>query len=256
VALETGQLQSAEQVEARLTEQVEALWKAWEQGELGGRHMPFIEKIERLVPLWKATVTWWREQVSEVLTALGHPPEVLLVLREILIPAMYMHQVLARTVRGEAHEKLRRTLRKVLSGLAQNASWQGLSASVRGELWAQAQELASRFQRSSSCVEGQNGYLSLRWHHLHRLPLPLLKALQVVHNFDRRRRDGKTAAMRFFGQAHRDLFQSLCETMPPPALPRKRSPRVRPDLFPELARERRLPKPKPAQDEVAVPAAA
>lgn len=258
VALETGQPQSAEQVETRLLEKVEALWAAWEQGELGGRHMPFIEKIERLVPLWKATVAWWSAQVTEALTSLVHPPEVLALVRDVLIPAMYLHQVLARTVRGEAHEKVRTALRGMLARLAESPSWQGLSASVQGDLWALAQELAARFQRSSSCVEGQNGCLALRWHHLHRLPLSLLKALQTVHNFDRRGSDGKTAAARFFGQGHRDLFQSLCETMPPPALPRRRSPRARPDLFPELARKRRLPKtkPEPVQPGEGVPAAA
>jgi hypothetical protein len=44
----------------------------------------------------------------------------------------------------------------------------------------------------------------------------------VVHNFWTRRPDGTTPAQRFFGQKHRDLFEFLLATLPPPKRPAAR----------------------------------
>ena len=83
--------------------------------------------------------------------------------------------------------------------------------------------LAGHFVRVSSAVEGHNGFLSLRYHHRRALPPPLLKALMVIHNYVLRREDGKTAAERFFGAPHDDLFEHLLDVMPPLPRPRRRA---------------------------------
>jgi len=55
-------------------------------------------------------------------------------------------------------------------------------------------------QRTSSAVEGRNGYLS-RLHHSHRgFTEQTLKVLTVIHNFDLKRDDDTTAAQRLFGK--------------------------------------------------------
>jgi hypothetical protein len=61
----------------------------------------------------------------------------------------------------------------------------------------QAQELAEVFQRSSSTVEGRNGYLSLRNHQLRGLDRPRKReCLTAVHHVFLTRPDGTTAAAR------------------------------------------------------------
>ena len=87
-----------------------------------------------------------------------------------------------------------------------------------------AQECAEVFQRSSSCVEGRNGYLAL-WHHsLHRLSQRKLEALTTVHNFFIKRTNGATAAERFFDVKPRDLFEWVLERVDLPGRPaQKRS---------------------------------
>src|SRR6266487_1367758 len=77
-----------------------------------------------------------------------------------------------------------------------------------------AQESAGLFQRSSSCVEGRNGRLSLQHHGQSRVSERRLKALTVIHNYLVRRGDQTTAAERFFGQKHKDVFSWLLERMP------------------------------------------
>ncbi len=92
---------------------------------------------------------------------------------------------------------------------------------------------ADLFQRSSSCVEGRNGHLSLYHHGSHRLSDRKLAALTALHNFYVRRPDGTTAAERFFGCAHPALFdQVLAHVSPlPPARRRRPRPVKRPYLM-------------------------
>ena len=75
------------------------------------------------------------------------------------------------------------------------------------------------FHRSSSCVEGRNGYLSLRHHGLHHLSDRKLAVLTVIHNFFIRRDDNTTAAERFFEKTHRDMVEELVQKMPYPPRP-------------------------------------
>ena len=82
-----------------------------------------------------------------------------------------------------------------------------------------AEECASLFQRSSSCVEGRNGQLPLRHHSFHRLSGRKLKALTSVHNFFIKRKDGTTAAERFFDTKPRKMFEFLLENITLPGRP-------------------------------------
>ena len=84
--------------------------------------------------------------------------------------------------------------------------------------------MVAKFQRTSSAIEGRNGYLS-RLHHSGRgLSESDLQVLTIIHNFDLRRADGSTAAQRFFGRTFPELFPWLMAQMgdlPSPRKPRK-----------------------------------
>lgn len=86
----------------------------------------------------------------------------------------------------------------------------------------QARLASELFQRSSSCVEGRNGQLSLRHHGLREISPRKLRVLGVLHNYVIMRSDGSTAANRFFGQEHRELFPWLLEHMSLPPRPRRK----------------------------------
>ena len=90
------------------------------------------------------------------------------------------------------------------------------------ELEKAARNCAEIFQRSSSCVEGRNAQLALRHQGIHRLGEKQLKALTVVHNYYIKRRDGTTAAERFFEAKPDDLFDFLLDHMDYPVRPRNR----------------------------------
>lgn len=64
--------------------------------------------------------------------------------------------------------------------------------------------------RTSSAIEGRNGYLS-RLHHSGRgLSEKDLQVLTVIHHFDLHRADGSNAAQRFFGRTERGSIVVLC----------------------------------------------
>ncbi len=91
--------------------------------------------------------------------------------------------------------------------------------------------MVAKFQRTTSAIEGRNGYLS-RLHHSGRgLSEKDLQVLTIIHNFDLKRADGSTAASRFFGQNFPELFpwvMSRIGDLPEPRKPRK--PRKFPNL--------------------------
>jgi hypothetical protein len=107
---------------------------------------------------------------------------------------------------------------------------------LKQELMKKGQEMAETFQRSSSCVEGRNGMLSLNFHRFHRLNERSLQALTIVHNFDVRRSDGTTAAERFFEAKHENLFESLVANVRIPGKPQQQHHDIKKRL---LGREKR-----------------
>ncbi|MBK6531544.1 MAG: hypothetical protein IPF99_18625 [Deltaproteobacteria bacterium] len=94
------------------------------------------------------------------------------------------------------------------------SAWSSLSSSRQESLQRWAVAIVAHFVRTSSCFEGRNGFQSLRYHHRRVLPPALPKALTVIHNYVLRRDDGTTAAKRFFGIPHSDLFEHLLQVIP------------------------------------------
>jgi Family of unknown function (DUF6399) len=90
------------------------------------------------------------------------------------------------------------------------------------EMEKAAKNCAQLFQRSSSCVEGRNAQLALRHQGIHRLGESQLKALTIVHNYYITRRDGTTAAERFYETKPNDLFNFVLNHMDYPMRPRSR----------------------------------
>ena len=92
------------------------------------------------------------------------------------------------------------------------------------ERWVHwCQDFCAKYQRTSSAVEGRNGYLA-KLHHAGRgFSDKSLKALTVIHNFDLKRPDGTTAAQRLFGHPFPDVFESVLEHIGDLPMPRRSS---------------------------------
>jgi hypothetical protein len=100
-----------------------------------------------------------------------------------------------------------------LTFLEQHSVTVGLNQLDREQWWNWAIWMVSKFQRSSSAVEGRNGYLSQVDHNRRGLSSKRLQVSTAIDNFSLKRNDGTTAAERLFGQQFPDLFEDLVENI-------------------------------------------
>ena len=179
-----------------------------------------LEKAERVVPKMQATIEFVSSDVRQQVRRLALTPPQSHAMHAHLIPSCYLDRVAAtRTVTaGEPLRELAERLRTPL--FAPDGALGTWSATQQNPLKGQAARLAEVFQRSSSNVEGRNGYLSLRNHQLRGLDHPRKRTcLTAVHNFCLTRADGTTAAERFFEQKPRGMFAAILASVEIPPAP-------------------------------------
>lgn len=179
-----------------------------------------IDKAERVIPKMQAPIEfvsgYGRQQVSQ----LDLTPDASFAMHARLIPAFYLERV-AQTRTVSAGEPLRALAECLRAPLFEpGGALADLEPTAQNQLQQQAQRLATVFQRSSSNVEGRNGYLSLRNHQLRGLQRPRKReCLTAIHNFFLTRDDGTTAAERFFGQKPRSMFATILDAVEVPPAP-------------------------------------
>ena len=168
----------------------------------------------------QATIAFVSGYVRQQVRQLDVVPPVSYAMHAHLIPVWYLDRVASmRTVTaGEPLRALAERLRTPL--FASGGALSPLSRAEQSQLQAEASKLADVCQRSSSNVEGCNGYLSLRNHQLRGLDHPRKHScLTAVHNVFLTRPDGTTAAERFFGQKPRSMFAAILISVEIPPAP-------------------------------------
>lgn len=225
--LQTGRAQPVERVAQRIGDAWARVHQLAETADWPSRARERIEKAKRVTTQWLATIAFFFATLHAKVEALNLPPALETALCEQLIPAIYLDRVADRCTHAEQRRALRALSAQLLEPLRQpEPAFQALATDERQRLEQVAAECADLFQRSSSCVEGRNGQLSLHHHGHHRLSDRKLAALTAVHNFFIRRPDGTTAAERFFGRPPAPLFAQLLERLPLPPSPARRRPRL------------------------------
>ena len=165
-------------------------------------------------------------------------PESELAVEENLIPGLYLQRVAERMGDTEERDKLLKTAEGLLAPLRDSTHpLQLMTDSKLDNIMTVSLGCIDIFQRSSSCVEGRNGQLSLFHHIFHRLSERKQAALKTVHNYHIRRLDGSTAAERFSGLSHDNLFEWLLERMPLLPKPAKKRKRTHKTLLENIRNE-------------------
>jgi hypothetical protein len=225
-SLETGVKVTGEELAETLEATMDALETVATRAGLPDKSMSGIAKARRVVPAMVETMEFVHQGTIAKLAALTLSPELCEDVEKYLVAGRYLEAAACRAETAEERRKISATAGRLLDPLdAPDHPLQTLSKEKRAAVEAVALECAQLFQRSSSCVEGRNGYLALQKHGLHNLSPMKLESLTVIHNYFSRRADGTTAAERFFGLPHADLFEHVLQRMPPPARPsRRRSP--------------------------------
>ena len=218
------------EVQNRLQEDFQTLHTIADEAKLSQGARDRIAKAERVLPSMIATIAFFWFTVKLFAERLECSEEVTRIWRDELVASYYISRVAQRQQKADEAKRLKELSESILArARSPDRPFGQLPESLRITLEQQAQQAADVFQRSSSCVEGRNGQLSLRHHGLRELTTSKLKALRTIHNYVIDRDDGTTAAERFFGIKPRDLFGWLLEQMPMPSRPRKR--RNQPELI-------------------------
>jgi len=223
---QTGQPVTAEQVQARLTAPLDRLAAVIGQAELGESAQQAVREARDQVVVLAGCQGWFWSQVERRLDELELPEPAEQVVRDRLLGSYYWEQASQRERDPEQRDRLSR-----LAERAAEEAWAAggelgrLPADKREQVERVCREVVGLFCRSSSCVEGRNGRLSLFQHGQTRLSQRRLEALTAVHNYVAERADGTTAAERFFGQKPSDPFTWLLERMPDLPSPAAKRPR-------------------------------
>jgi hypothetical protein len=224
--LHDGRPLQAEEVATRLTAHFDVLDQVALEAQLSSRAKQRLAKARRMLDAMQATIVFFWTLVAARFSSWDLSEPVRQWMREQLIPGYYLASAASKAKTAEERDRLRKLSEQILARARDPTRlWGTLSTQQQADMERKAQECAELFQRSSSCVEGRNGQLSLKHHALHHLTKRKLRALTVLHNYLVRRPDGTTAAERFYGHAPRDLFAWLLARLSHPARPRaSRSP--------------------------------
>jgi hypothetical protein len=214
VDLERGVRRNGQLIASEIQGHIEQIRTIAQHEGLSQSCLERIEKAERVVPKMQATIEFVSRYVAQQVAQLDVTPPVSFAMHAKLIPSYYLDRVAqTRTVSdGEPLRELAERLRAPL--FEPGGVLSALCPESQDQLHDEAKRLAGVFQRSSSNVEGRNGYLSLRSHQLRGLDLPRKReCFTTIHNFFLTRPDGTTAAERFFGQKPRLMFAAILDAV-------------------------------------------
>jgi hypothetical protein len=214
VDLERGVRRNSQLIAADIQGHIEQMRTLAQQAGLSQTCMERIEKAARVVPKMQATIEFVSGYVRQQVAQLDLTPPVSFVMHAKLIPSYYLDRV-AQTRSVSDGASLRGLAERLRASLfAPGGVLSALSPEAQDHLHVEAKRLAAVFQRSSSNVEGRNGYLSLRSHQLRGLDRPRKReCFTTIHNFFLTRPDGTTAAERFFGQKPRSMFAAILDSV-------------------------------------------
>jgi hypothetical protein len=222
---DSGQPVTAAVVEQRLGQRLQTVSDIVAAAGLGEASREALAKARRwLVPL-VASLSWFWEMVEELVSSLGLTAQQRRAFREQLLAGLYWQREASRGRDAEQRQQRRALASRLLA-----AAWSArgalarLAKDKRSEVARVAAEAVALFVRSSSCVEGRNGRLSLYHHGQGPLSEGRLRSLTAVHNYVVERADGTTAAERFFGCKPEPVFEWLLERMPELPRPAQKRP--------------------------------
>jgi hypothetical protein len=220
VDLERGVRRNGQLIAADIQAHIEQVRAIAQHEGLSQSCLERIEKAARVVPKMQATIEFVSGYVRQQVKQLDLTQPASFAMHAQLIPSYYLDRVAQiRTVSdGEPLRALAERLRAPL--FAPGGVFSEWSPEAHAPLHNEAKRLAAVFQRSSSNVEGRNGYLSLRHHQLRGLDRPRKReCFTAIHNFFLTRPDGTTAAERFFGQKPRSMFEAILASVELPPAP-------------------------------------
>jgi hypothetical protein len=172
-----------------------------------------LTRLQQQIPALKSALHAWWLWVMESLSTQTQDINTQDWVLTCLLPWVYWHQQTEKTRSGKLKQSYQQATLQAHKHFLEDDFTQSLSH-IQQQQWIDwALWMCAKFQRTSSAVEGRNGYLSVLNHANRGFTEKTLKVLTIIHNFDLKRNDGTTAAQRLFGKPFPDLFESVVLNM-------------------------------------------
>jgi hypothetical protein len=213
--------QDSKQVQEQLRAEVDALEELADMHEFPAKE-EILTKVRKQLGALSAVVDFWWQGVRHDLQQLALTPMSEHWVVELLPPLMYWQIQLSRTRCPRRKAGLLEALESMRVRFEAHPVTRQMASDVLADWQAWAAEHVKTFHRTSSAVEGRNGYLSQMRHNHRGLPKRRHKVWTVLHNFDCRAQKGTTPAARFFGRSFPDLFETVLAKIDDLPLPRQR----------------------------------
>jgi len=190
-----------------------------------------IETFEQQLPTMIQGLHAWWQWTTQALGAQTPNIDIQNWLLGSLLPWIYWLQQVDKTQNPERKARYQQAAETAAQQLLSHPLTQLMPAAERQDWIDWARWMANNYQRTSSAIEGRNGYLT-RLHHAGRGFSPqTLKVLTIIHNFHLQRPDGTTAAQRLFDYQFPDLFEWVTDHMGDLPLARRSLNSHRPNPF-------------------------
>jgi len=226
--LETGQWQLATDLRARLSALLPTL-NALATDYGGAAAVAAVATFERQIPALAQGVHAWWHWVTQALPAETQDPEVQNWLLTVLLPWLYWSQQADKTRTPYLKHRYQQAASDAFNAVMAAEITLTLQPEALEQWIHWGRRMCANYQRTSSAVEGRNGYLAQRHHASRGFSAQALAVLTILHNFDLKRSDGTTAAQRLFGHPFPDLFESVLSTFTELPMPRRSSSSQQPN---------------------------
>lgn len=218
--LDTQQWQLADELSARLAIPLKTLTE-WVQSYGGERASTAIATFQTHIPSFAQGIQAWWQWVTQALSTQTQDLERHNWVLIALLPWVYWSQQADRTRQGHLKYRYQQAASDADDPLMGHPMTLRLKTTELQQWGHWGQWICSKSQRTSSAVEGRNGYLS-KLHHAGRgFSEQSLKGLTIIHNFGLKRSDGTTAAQRLFGHSFPDVFEWMLMNITDLPMPRK-----------------------------------
>lgn len=210
--IDTGESQLGMELEAHLQPHLSILERL-SQSYAPTKSQAALERWKRQLPSLSGVLHAWWQWVFQALSVQTKDPEIQNWVLNCLLPWVYWHQQTQKTRQPQLKLGYELAAKLAHERFLLHDCTKALPASEK-QLWVDwALWMCAKFQRTSSAVEGRNGYLSGLHHSNRGFTAQTLKVLTIIHNFDIKRDDGSSPAQRLFGKPFPDLFEWVVPRM-------------------------------------------
>jgi hypothetical protein len=126
-----------------------------------------------------------------------------------LVPAAYLRRIASQQTYSGRRDELNSLANALVQQALNNPALAKKSETEIKAIISEAKYLATIFQRSSSCVEGFNGVLSIKFQSSRGMSEKDLEVAVAMHNFVSERSDGTKAVERLFEMKSNDIFDRV-----------------------------------------------